>query len=224
MTRSRVAVLVSGSGTNLQALLDRIDADADFGGEVVVVGSDQPDATGLARARQAGIPTVATALADHADRPSWERDLARQVADHAPDVVVLAGFMRVLTSVFLSRWPDGVVNVHPSLLPAFRGAHAVQEALDHGVKVTGCTVHLVDELVDHGPIIAQQAVEVSVDDDVASLHRRIQSVEHDLLPRVVKALCRGEVAVEGRRVRLTRPGPGVEPGPRPRAGADREPT
>lgn len=191
---ARIGVLVSGSGTNLVALLDAIDADDDFGGKVVVVGSDQPGAPGLERARTRGIPAFATALADHDDRPAWEAELTRRVRAHEPDVVVLAGFMKIVTRTFLNCWPDRVVNVHPSLLPAFRGGHAVEEALTAGVMVTGCTVHVVDELVDHGPILAQEAVEVLADDDRSSLHARIQQVEHRLLPSVVKDLCH-QVAV-----------------------------
>ncbi len=200
--RSRLAVLVSGSGTNLQALLDAIDADPDFGGEVVVVGSDRPDAGGLERARAAGIPTVAVAVADHPDREAWEKALVDAMLEHRPDVVVLAGFMRIVTGEFLRHWPDRVVNTHPSLLPAFRGAHAVREALAWGVKVTGCTVHLVDEQVDHGPIIAQEPVEVREDDDEDTLHERIKAVEHRLLPHCVKLICQGRVHVEDRHVRL----------------------
>lgn len=202
---TRLAVLVSGSGTNLQALLDAIDADPDFGGEVVVVGSDQPDAGGLARAEAAGIATVSTALADHPDRPTWERALTDLLLAHDPDVVVLAGFMRILTGAFLGHWPGRVVNTHPSILPAFRGAHAVREALAWGVKVTGCTVHLVDEEVDHGPIVAQRPVEVREDDDEASLHERIKAVEHELLPACVKLLCHGRVTLDGRVVRVAAP-------------------
>lgn len=201
--RSRLAVLVSGSGTNLQALLDAIDADPDFGGRVVVVGSDRPDAAGLDRARAAGIATVATAIADHPDRTSWEQALVGLLAEHRPDVVVLAGFMRILSGAFLGQWPGHVVNTHPSILPAFRGAHAVREALDWGVKLTGCTVHLVDEQVDHGPIVAQRAVEVREDDDEASLHGRIKAVEHELLPACVKLLCQGRITLDGRHVRIT---------------------
>jgi phosphoribosylglycinamide formyltransferase-1 len=186
---ARIGVLVSGSGTNLQALLDAIDADADFGGEVVVVGSDNPDAGGLDRARARGIPTFATPLGDHPDRATWELALTHGMQEHAPDLVVMAGFMKIVTRTFLAAWPDRVVNVHPSLLPAFRGAHAVDDALAAGVKVTGCTVHLVDELVDHGPILAQEAVAVAPSDDRDSLHARIQRVEHRLLPAAVKALC-----------------------------------
>jgi phosphoribosylglycinamide formyltransferase-1 len=200
--RSRLAVLASGSGTNLQALLDAIDADPDFGGQVVVVGSDQPEAGALAIARAAGIPTVATAVSEHPDRAAWEQALVDRLQDHRPDVVVLAGFMKILTGTFLGRWPDRVVNTHPSLLPAFRGAHAVREALAWGVKLTGCTVHLVDEQVDHGPIIAQRPVVVAPDDDEDSLHARIKAVEHELLPASVKLLAQGRVVLEGRHVRI----------------------
>lgn len=200
---TRLAVLVSGSGTNLQALLDTITEDPDFGGEVVVVGSDQPGALGLERARQAGISTVSEDLTDHPDRVAWEAALTRELLVHRPEVVVLAGFMRIVSARFLSNWPDAVVNTHPSLLPAFPGAHAVREALSHGVKVTGSTVHLVDEQVDHGPIIAQRAVPVQDHDDEDSLHTRIKRVEHELLPACVKLLCHGRIRVEGRRVRIT---------------------
>ena len=200
--RTRLAVLVSGSGTNLQALLDAIDGDPDFGGEVVVVGSDQPDAQGLQRASDAGIPTVAHALGDHPDRPTWEAALTRDLQEHRPEIVVLAGFMKIVSGSFLSRWPNAVVNTHPSLLPAFAGAHAVRDALAYGVKVSGCTVHLVDEQVDHGPIIAQRAVPVEEHDDETSLHERIKAVEHDLLPACVKLLCRDRIRVDDRHVRI----------------------
>lgn len=201
-TSRRIAVLVSGSGTNLQALLDAIDRDTSFGGEVVVVASDQPACVGLERARRAGIPTVATALDEHRDRAAWEAALVSGLETYAPDVIVLAGFMRLVSPRFLARWPHRVVNVHPSLLPAFPGAHAVRDALAHGAKVTGSTVHLVDEEVDHGPIIAQRAVEILDDDDEESLHERMKAVEHVLLPAAVKLLCHDRIAVEGRRVRI----------------------
>jgi phosphoribosylglycinamide formyltransferase 1 len=199
---TRLAVLISGTGTNLTALLSAIEADPDFGAEVVVVGSDRPEAGGLSRAEQAGIPTVVTALADHPDRPAWEAELTRRLEEHQPEVVVLAGFMRLLSGAFLGRWPDRVINTHPSLLPAFRGAHAVREALEYGVKLTGSTVHLVDEEVDHGPVIAQRAVEVRDDDTEERLHERIKNVEHELLPACVKLLHQGRVVVDGRHVRI----------------------
>jgi phosphoribosylglycinamide formyltransferase 1 len=199
---TRLAVLVSGSGTNLQALLDEIAADPVFGGEVVVVGSDRRDAGGLDRARAAGVATVVEELGDHPDRPTWEAALRSRLEEHRPDAVVLAGFMRILSAGFLDGWPDRVINTHPSLLPAFRGAHAVRDALEHGVKLTGSTVHLVDEQVDHGPIVAQRAVEVREDDDEASLHERIKRVEHELLPASVKLLCQDRLVISGRQVHI----------------------
>lgn len=202
MSDARLAVLVSGSGTNLQALIDAIDSDADFGGAIVVVGSDQPDAAALDRARIHAIPTVAAALSDHPDRAAWEQALTNEVASFEPDVIVLAGFMKLVSGDFLRRWPNRVVNTHPSLLPGLRGAHAVRDALQHGVKVTGCTVHLVDEEVDHGPIIAQQAVPVEPDDTEETLHERIKAVEHVLLPACVKLICHDRIRLEGRVVRV----------------------
>ncbi len=199
-TATRLAVLVSGAGTNLQALLEAIAADPDFGGQVVVVASDRDGAGGLERAGAAGVPTVLCELAAGGDRASWEASLTDQIAAHTPDAVVLAGFMRVLSDAFLSRWPDRVLNTHPSLLPAFRGSHAVRDALAHGVKVTGSTVHLVDEQVDHGPIVAQRPVAVTDDDTEATLHERIRTVEHELLPACVRLLCHDRLRVSGRHV------------------------
>jgi phosphoribosylglycinamide formyltransferase 1 len=202
---ARIAVLVSGSGSNLQALLDHLAAQDDPAGEVVVVGSDRADAGGLERARAAGLATVTRPYVAGGDRDAWEARLRADLAAHDVEVVVLAGFMRILSEAFLHGWPDAVINVHPSLLPAFRGAHAVRDALAEGVKLTGATVHLVDEKVDHGPIIAQQAVPVLPGDDEAALHRRIQAVEHELLPRCVDWLCAGRLVVEGRSVRILDP-------------------
>ncbi len=204
---ARIGVLVSGSGTNLQALIDAVSADDDFGGSIVVVGSDKPDAHGLQRATDAGIATFATAISEHPDRVMWEQAIVDGLLAHDVDLVVLAGFMKLVTGKFLANWPDRVVNTHPSLLPSFRGAHAVEDALEHGVKVTGLTVHLVDEQVDHGPIIAQRAVEVLPDDTADDLHERIKVHEHRLFPACVRALARGEVEVRGRTVFLAAPLP-----------------
>ena len=209
-TPTRLAVLVSGSGTNLQALLDAIDTDPDFGGEVVVVGSDRPAAAGLQRARAAGVATLVEALEAHDDRVTWERALRAGLERHRPDVVVLAGFMRILSGEFLSGWPGRVVNTHPSLLPAFRGAHAVRDALAYGVKVTGSTVHIVDEQVDHGPIVAQATVAVEVGDTEETLHARIKALEHQLLPACVRWFCHGRVVVHGRHVRIVEAVPDPE--------------
>ena len=192
---ARIVVLVSGAGSNLAALLERDD----LGGRVVLVASDNPDAGALRLAADAGIPTGAARLSDHPDRAAWERVVADLVAAAEPDLVVLAGFMKILSPAFVERWP--VVNVHPSLLPAFPGAHAVQAALDYGVKLTGCTVHFVDEQVDHGPIILQEAVAVRPDDDRQRLHARIKAVEHRLLGDAVAAFCAGRLEIDGRHVR-----------------------
>ena len=197
----RLAVLVSGAGTNLAALLAAIDADPTFGGEVVVVGSDRADAGGLAIARDAGVSSVVQQLGDHPDRQAWEAALVADLQAHTPDAVVLAGFMKIVSPAFLAHWPQRVLNTHPSLLPAFPGGHAVQDALAYGVRLTGCTVHVVDEQVDHGPIIAQQAVEVRDDDTGDDVVERIKAVEHTLYPWAVRALCRGELRVDGRHVR-----------------------
>ena len=194
MFRKRLVVLASGSGTNLQALLDA----GDLGGDVVAVVSDRVSAPALDRARHCGLPATAVVVAD--DRRVWETELVRETARHEPDLVILAGFMRVLSAAFVDRWP--VVNVHPSLLPAFPGARAIEEALAWGVKLVGATVHFVDEEVDHGPIIAQEAVAVRADDTAASLHARVQAVEHHLLPDAVRAYCAGTLKIEGRHVRI----------------------
>ena len=191
----RIVVLISGTGSNLGALLER----ADLAGRIVLVASDKPSAGGLAIAARADIDTAAVALPDYPDRRSWENALAAVVAEADPDLVVLAGFMKILSADFVHRWP--VVNVHPSLLPAFPGAHAVQAALDYGVKLTGCTVHFVDEQVDHGPIVAQEAVPVLPEDDRERLHARIKAVEHRLLGDAVAAYCDDRLEVTGRHVR-----------------------
>lgn len=195
--RTPVVVLVSGSGTLLQAILDRAAGDAAYGVEVVAVGADV-ECTGLERARAAGIPTFVVRPRDFADRAAWDGALAEQLEAHAPTLVVTAGFMRILGSASLSVAP--FVNSHPALLPSFPGAHGVRDALAHGVRVTGTTVHLVDDGVDTGPIIAQGAVEVLDDDDEASLHERIKVVERELLTDVVGRLAREGFRVDGRRV------------------------
>jgi phosphoribosylglycinamide formyltransferase-1 len=192
-------VLASGSGTTLQALLD---AAAGSSYEVVAVGSDRPAARALERATQAGVPTFVRALGDSPDRPTWNLELAEDVAAHAPDLVVCAGFMRILSADFLARFPGRVVNTHPALLPSFPGAHAVADALAYGVRVSGVTVHFVDEGVDTGPVIAQAAVPVLEDDDEASLHARIQGVEQPLYVEAVGRLAREGWTVQGRTVRF----------------------
>jgi phosphoribosylglycinamide formyltransferase-1 len=196
----RVVVLVSGHGSNLQALLDA--AGPGSGMAVVLVGADRPEAHGLERARRAGIDTAVVRPADHPDRAAFDLALRDRVAAARPDVVCLAGFMRILGPAFVRAFPDRILNTHPSLLPAFRGAHAVRDALAYGVKVTGCTVHLVDEEVDHGPVLFQAAVPVEPGDDEDRLHERIKREEHRLLPLAVRLVAEGRVRVEGRRARI----------------------
>jgi phosphoribosylglycinamide formyltransferase-1 len=169
---------------------------------VVGVLSDDPTAGGLEVASAAGVATAVVRPADFPDRAAWDAALAGAVAVFGPTLVVSAGFMRILGAAFLARFAGRVVNTHPALLPSFPGAHAVRDALAHGVRVTGCTVHLVDEGVDTGPIIAQRAVEVLDDDDEASLHERIKTVERALLVDVVGRIARDGLTVEARRVRL----------------------
>jgi phosphoribosylglycinamide formyltransferase 1 len=199
VSSGRLVVLVSGSGTNLQALLSAC-ADPGYAAEIVAVGADRKDIEGLARAERAGIPTFVVRVEDHADRSSWDAALTEAVAAFTPDFVVSAGFMKILGPRFLEKFPT--VNTHPALLPAFPGAHAVRDALAYGVRMTGCTVHLVEAGVETGPVIVQAAVEVRNDDDESSLHERIKSVERALLVDVVGRMARDGWVVDGRKVTL----------------------
>ncbi len=193
----RIAVLVSGSGSNLQALVDRGEA---LGAEIVLVLSDRQGVRGLERATAAGIPTAVVAWSDHPNREAFTREVCDVVESARAEAIVLAGFMRILSADAVIRFPNRILNIHPSLLPAFPGGHAVEDALAYGAKVTGVTAHFVDEQVDHGPIIAQRSVAIVPDDDRDSLHARIQAVEHDLYPEVVTAFAEGRLAVDGRTV------------------------
>ena len=196
---ARLVVLVSGAGTNLQALLDAC-ADPSYGAKVVAVGADRTGIDGLARAHRAGVSTFTHQVSDHPDRAAWDRAVARSCARFQPDLVISAGFMKLAGQDFLDRFAGRFVNTHPSLLPAFPGTHAVRDALAYGVKVTGCTVFLVDAGTDTGPVIAQEAVPVSEDDDVASLHERIKVSERALLVDTVGRMVRGGWSVQGRTV------------------------
>ncbi|MFF3490999.1 phosphoribosylglycinamide formyltransferase [Streptomyces sp. NPDC002795] len=198
----RLVVLVSGSGTNLQALLDEIavrGADA-YGAEIVAVGADRTGIVGLERAERAGLPTFVCRVKDHATREEWDRALAEATAAYEPDLVVSAGFMKIVGKEFLARFGGRFVNTHPALLPSFPGAHGVRDALAYGAKVTGCTVHFVDDGVDTGPIIAQGVVEIRDEDDESALHERIKEVERTLLVDVVGRLARNGFSIEGRKV------------------------
>jgi phosphoribosylglycinamide formyltransferase-1 len=182
---ARVVVLASGTGSLLQALLAA--AVGDYPARVVAVGVDRA-CRAEAIAADAGVPSYRVRLVDYSDRRAWDTVIADATAEHTPDLVVSAGFMKILGPEFLSRFPGRVINTHPALLPSFPGAHAVADALDYGVKVTGCTVHLVDAGMDTGPILAQEAVTVWDGDDEQTLHERIKTVERRLLVDVLAAL------------------------------------
>ena len=195
---SKIGVLISGRGSNLQALIDA-QKRGELGGEIAVVVSNVEDAPGLERARGAGIPT---AVRDHRGRKREEYDaeVVATLRDHGVELVCLAGFMRLLSPVFVRAYPGRILNIHPALLPAFPGLDAQRQAFEHGVKVSGATVHLVDEGLDSGAIVAQEAVPVRSDDTAESLAARILEVEHRLYPRAVKLLLEGRCRIEGRRV------------------------
>ena len=201
--RARLVILVSGVGTNLQALIDAC-AREPYGAAVAAVGADRSGIEGLARAERAGIPTFTARLGDYPTRAEWDRALAESVASFDPDLVVSAGFMKLVGPAFLDRFGGRFINTHPSLLPAFAGMHGVRDALEYGVKVTGCTVFMVDAGTDTGPVIAQAPVPVRDDDDVAALHERIKVAERALLTKTVGAMARGGWSVQGRKVKVGR--------------------
>jgi len=188
-----VGVLASGAGTNLQALLDSV-----HGHEAVVVGvaSDRADASALERAASAGVPTAVFALAEFPDRPARDAAIADWLTQRGAELVVLAGYMALLTSPFLSRFEQRVINVHPSLLPAFPGMRAIEQAIDYGVKIFGVTVHFVEDDggVDTGPVLLQGAIELPDADDLMAVHERLRPLEHRLLPEAVRLIARGAVS------------------------------
>ncbi|MGI8731232.1 MAG: phosphoribosylglycinamide formyltransferase [Solirubrobacteraceae bacterium] len=196
----RVGVLASGSGTNLQALIDDV-----HGNEAAIVGvaSDRAAATALDRAREAAIETHVFTLADHADRSARDGAIAAWMAERDAELIVLAGYMALLTSAFLSHFEGAVVNVHPSLLPAFPGIRAIEQALDYGVRMTGVTVHFVEDDggVDTGPVILQRAIELAGDEDADEVHERLRPLEHALLPEAVRLIARGALSRDPRNAR-----------------------
>jgi phosphoribosylglycinamide formyltransferase 1 len=194
-------VLVSGGGTNLQALLDAT-ADPAYGAAVVAVGADREGIEGLARAERSGVPTFVHKVGDFGSREEWDRTLTDTVASYDPDLVVLAGFMKLVGSEFLGKLAGRVVNTHPALCPAFPGTSGPADALAYGVKVTGATLFVVDEGVDTGPIIAQTVVPVQDDDDVESLHERIKVAERQMLVDTVGRIAREGFSINDRKVRI----------------------
>jgi phosphoribosylglycinamide formyltransferase-1 len=196
---ARLVVLASGTGSLLASLLDA--ATGDYPARVVAVGVDR-DCRAVEIATEASLPTFTVRLADHPDRAAWDAALTAAVAAHAPDLIVSAGFMKILGPQFLTQFCGRTLNTHPTLLPAFPGAHGVAEALAYGVKVTGCTVHLVDAGTDTGPILAQQPIPVLDDDDEQTLHERIKVTERRLLVDVVAAVATGGVTWNGRKATI----------------------
>ena len=195
---ARIAVLASGTGTNLQALLD----DPLIGLQVALVVSDRPGALALERARGRGVKAVVLEPSHYSSREGFDRALTALLEEEAIEFVLLAGYMRILGAHTVQAFRERILNVHPSLLPTFPGAHPVRDALAWGTKITGATVHLVDEDVDHGPIVLQEPVLVLPEDDERSLHQRIQTVEHRLFPRAARLLTEGRLKVEGRLVHI----------------------
>ena len=198
---ARLVVLASGAGTNLQALLDAC-ADPAYGAQVVAVGTDRHGAAALDRAARHGVATFVLRVRDCPDRAAWDDSLTATCAAYTPDLIVLAGFMKLVGKTFLDRFGGRCVNTHPALLPSFPGMHGVRDALDHGVKVSGCTVFVVDEGVDAGPIVGQACVRVLDGDDEATLHERIKVAERELLVETVGKMVREGWTVSGRKVRF----------------------
>ena len=194
----RIVVLISGSGTNMEALAESCAA-GEVPGEIVAVIADR-DCLGLRAAEKRELPTAVLEPRDHSSRDEWSAALKDAVAAYEPDLVVSAGFMRILAPVFVDAFKDRLINLHPSLLPAFPGAHGPRDALEHGAKVTGSTIHFVDHEVDHGPIILQEAVRIEQNDTEATLHERIKNVEHRLLPHACRLMLEGRVRIQDGRV------------------------
>lgn len=206
--RTRVVLLASGSGTNVRALLDAQRRD-DFGARIVALVTDLPGTGAERHAHNHGVPVTVVNFRDYTERVAWDRALREAVSQYHPDFVVSAGFMRILAPTFVQAFPHRILNTHPALLPAFPGAHGVRDALAYGVKVTGCTLHVVDEGTDTGPIIAQVAVPVNSDDTVETLHERIKVQEREMLTRWVSDIGHRGLVVTGRHVGLGANGSGV---------------
>ena len=201
MEKLKIGVLLSGSGTNLQAIIDA--AAEGLPVDVVKVVSSRPDAFGIERARAAGIPAVALNRDAYADPEAADARIVEELRAAGAEYAVMAGYMRKVTPVMLRAFPDRVLNLHPALLPSFKGAHAIQDAYDMGVKVTGVTVHFANEDYDKGPIVAQRAVEVREGDTLDDLEARIHEAEHELYPEVLRLVAEGRVSVgEDRKVRV----------------------
>ncbi len=197
----RIAILASGSGSNAQAIFDQISAGR-LDAQVCLVASNRPNAKVLERATKFGVPTLALDHTAYASRESFDTALVEAIKESGAELVVLAGYMRILTSIFIESFVDKIINVHPALLPSFIGAHGAEDACRWGVKVSGCTVHFVDEEIDHGAIIAQAVVPLMPNDDGKSLQQRIQTMEHRIYPQVIQWFAEGRVSIAQRRVNI----------------------
>lgn len=197
MPQLKLAVLISGGGTNLQALIDAC-SNVDFPAKIEVVISNRPDAFGLERAKQAGIKAICIDHKTFTDRETFEEDLHACIKEHGADLICLAGFMRLLTATFVGRWKDRMINIHPSLLPSYKGLHTHARAIEDGVRFGGCTVHFVRPEMDDGPIIMQAAVPISADETEESLAAKVLRQEHILYPQAVKMIAEGKIRVSGR--------------------------
>jgi phosphoribosylglycinamide formyltransferase-1 len=202
VARLKVGVLISGRGSNLQALIDAC-ADSDFPAEIVLVLSHKADAYGLERARRAGIPAAVVSHRDYADKPGFEAAMDEALNAAGVELVCLAGFMRLLTSGFVERWHDRLINIHPSLLPAFKGLDTHARAIEAGVRFTGCTVHFVRPAMDEGPIVLQAVVPILESDDSHSLADRVLVAEHRSYPLALRLIAEGRARVEGERVAIS---------------------
>ncbi len=201
MAKEIMGVLCSGRGTNLQSILAAVDS-GQIPAPVGVVLTDKPDAKALERAEKAGIPHFCVNRKQYADKQAFEEALVEKLREHGVTLVILAGFMRILSPYFVHEFPGRILNIHPSLLPSFGGAHAHRDVLAYGVKVSGCTIHFVDEGMDSGPIILQTAVPVLDSDDEDTLAARVLEQEHKLYPRAIELFLNGKLKIEGRKVRI----------------------
>ncbi len=194
-----IAVLCSGNGTNLQAIIDSVNSGY-IPAKIALVLSDEKKAFALKRAKRAGIETIALDKKGYNDREDFDREIVKLLKKRNIELVVLAGFMRLLSPYFIKKYRNKIINVHPALLPSFKGAHGIKDALDHGVKVTGVTVHFVDEHLDNGPIILQKTVEIKEDDTEETLLERVHKEEHRIYPEAIKLFVEGKIRIEGRKV------------------------
>jgi phosphoribosylglycinamide formyltransferase 1 len=196
-----IAVLCSGSGTNLQAIIDSVKSGY-INADIALVASDNKNAFALTRAKAAGIETLILDPKDFNGREDFDKELVKHLKKNKVELVVLAGFMRLMSSYFIKEYKNRIINIHPALLPSFKGTHGIKDALDYGVKVTGATVHFVDEKLDNGPIILQKAVEIKEDDTEETLLERVHKEEHKIYPEAIRLFVEGKLKVEGRRIKI----------------------